>query len=456
MDKGLKKIMFPAQVVDNQDPYVLGRIRSYPLDQNIRATLEAYNFDFERDAWGPNDPFVQMPLLPMFIAQVPLIGERVNLIYQNSFFPFQDQYYVQGAFSSPMTLPYEQLLAANANTSLGDRVKSTLALKNLDGTYQDVKSRGVFPEPGDNALLGRGAADVIVKPDTVMLRAGKTKRLDVNKQPIGNPNRAFVQVSDFTNKTVNRAKQSFLTLQNVNQQIKKLIEWEIINLENEQGIFTGAVRLYGLKAVPKTLSDNISFDSDLEDVKSLEFYQPFVTLSFQNAVEFINNFILGCNNGQIPNGPAITNQFPLVYRPNLAIRNILTQTTSTSNPVVFSNASKFTNSITLNPTFGGMGADTLFLLSYLSNKPVDLEGTLYGISQDDLLEKILPQTSSMVRGEELIDLLNLIVRFLVSHVHAMPGVAPVPVGTDGSSVNNILFQLQNAANKVLNPNIRIN
>jgi hypothetical protein len=370
------------------------------------------------------------------------------------------------------------LLAANANTSLGDRVKSTLALKNLDGTYQDVKSRGVFPEPGDNALLGRGAADVIVKPDTVMLRAGKTKRLDVNKQPIGNPNRAFVQISDFTNKTVNRAKQSFLTLQNVNQQIKKLIEWEIINLENEQGIFTGAVRLYGLKAVPKTLSDNISFDSDLEDVKSLEFYQPFVTLSFQNAVEFINNFILGCNNGQIPNGPAITNQFPLVYRPNLAIRNILTQTTSTSNPVVFSNASKFTNNITLNPglgatsytfaivreknqvgkpikvnieeitqkdvestygTFGGMGADTLFLLSYLSNKPVDLEGTLYGISQDDLLEKILPQTSSMVRGEELIDLLNLIVRFLVSHVHAMPGVAPVPVGTDGSSVNNILF-----------------
>jgi hypothetical protein len=179
----------------------------------------------------------------------------------------------------------------------------------------------------------------------------------------------------------------------------------------------------------------------------------------------------------------------------LAIRNILTQTTSTSNPVVFSNASKFTNNITLNPglgatsytfaivreknqvgkpikvnieeitqkdvestygTFGGMGADTLFLLSYLSNKPVDLEGTLYGISQDDLLEKILPQTSSMVRGEELIDLLNLIVRFLVSHVHAMPGVAPVPVGTDGSSVNNILFQLQNAANKVLNPNIRIN
>jgi hypothetical protein len=78
MDKGFKKIMFPAQVVENQDPYVLGRIRAYPLDQNIRASLEAYSFNYEKDAWGPNDPFVQMPLLPMFISQVPLPGERVN------------------------------------------------------------------------------------------------------------------------------------------------------------------------------------------------------------------------------------------------------------------------------------------------------------------------------------------------------------------------------------------
>ena len=92
MDKAFKKIMFPAQVVENQDPYVLGRIRAYPLDQNIRATLEAYSFNYEKDAWGPNDPFVQMPLLPMFIAQVPLPGERVNLIKtlsQKVYFPSQ-------------------------------------------------------------------------------------------------------------------------------------------------------------------------------------------------------------------------------------------------------------------------------------------------------------------------------------------------------------------------------
>ena len=30
MDKSQKKIIFPAEVVNNQDPQMLGRIRAYP------------------------------------------------------------------------------------------------------------------------------------------------------------------------------------------------------------------------------------------------------------------------------------------------------------------------------------------------------------------------------------------------------------------------------------------
>jgi hypothetical protein len=44
-----------------------------------------------------------------------------------------------------------------------------------------------------------------------------------------------------------------------------LVEWDIQNLENEQNAFTGAVRLYSLKPVNKTLSDNINFDSSDTD-----------------------------------------------------------------------------------------------------------------------------------------------------------------------------------------------
>jgi hypothetical protein len=62
----------------------------------------------------------------------------------------------------------------------------------------------------------------------------------------------------------------------------------------------------------------------------------------------------------------------------------------------------------------------------------------------------------MVRGEELLELLSLIVRFLTTHTHAFPGLPPVPVTQDGTSVTSILTEMQNAVNKVLNQNIRIN
>jgi hypothetical protein len=394
-----------------------------------------------------------------------------------------------------MSLPFENILAANKYTSLGDRVLSTLSIKNKDGTYKNVKSYGVFPEPGDNALLGRGAADVIVRRNSVLLRAGKTKRFDTNKLPIANTNRAFVQLSNFDSSIKSKRTQTFIKLGTANQQIKKLVEWEVQNLENQQNAFTGSIRLYSLKPVNKTLSDNIDYDSNLEDVKFLEYYQNFIGFSFERTIKLINDFIIGVNNGQLPNGPIVENQFPFIYRPNITARKILRDISTTANAVVFTNASRIANSITLNPglgrqaikyaivrskgevgkpvkvdledvvpkevvadygTFLASGADTVYLLSHKSNKPVDLEGTIYGITQQDIIDKVLPFTSSMVRGEELIELLNLIVRFLVAHVHPVPGTPPVPVATDGTQSTQILFELQNAVNKILNPNIRIN
>ena len=62
----------------------------------------------------------------------------------------------------------------------------------------------------------------------------------------------------------------------------------------------------------------------------------------------------------------------------------------------------------------------------------------------------------MVRGEELLELINLIVRFLTTHTHAYPGLPPVPVTQDGTTTVQILTELQNAVNKILNENIRIN
>ena len=304
-----------------------------------------------------------------------------------------------------------------------------------------------------------------------------------------------MKIPKFKSKKKLSKKTNFLSISTDNQHIKKLIEWDIDNLDTFEDSFTGSIRLYSLKPVTKTFSNNISYDTNLDDVISLEYYQNFIGLPFNEAVKKINDFIIGVNNGQIPNGPKVDGQFPFVYRPNITVRKVLNKVGISNNFSEFGNATKFNSSITLNPGFGPTSykfaivrskgevgkpikaeiqevtpkdvvpssktfmlgvADTMVLLSHSSNKKVDLSNNFYGTSNDVFENQILPNTSSTVRGEELVDLLNLIVRYLVAHVHPFHGMAPVPVATDGTDATKILFELQNAANKILNPNIRIN
>jgi hypothetical protein len=111
-------------------------------------------------------------------------------------------------------------------------------------------------------------------------------------------------------------------------------------------------------------------------------------------------------------------------------------------------------------TYGALASDYLYLLSHSSSIPgkgkINFDDTLYGINIDQFTDEILPKTSSMVRGEELIELINLMVRFLTTHTHAYPGLPPVPVTQDGSNVADLLTELQNAYTKILNNNIRLN
>jgi hypothetical protein len=72
------------------------------------------------------------------------------------------------------------------------------------------------------------------------------------------------------------------------------------------------------------------------------------------------------------------------------------------------------------------------------------------------VDEILNSTSSSVRGEELLQLLSLIVKFLVGHSHAYHGLPPVPIASNGSNVPDILKEIQLGYQKILNSNIRIN
>jgi hypothetical protein len=506
-------IFFQCKVLNTEDPMMLGRIRGVRLIDNYDDILKSISdppWNEEKDIWTSRDPFVFNALLPYFVYSVPKVDELVQIIYVNKDFQYQNQYYVQNTFSSPTATFKEFYFGGNKFTGTGMQIKNPKPLKNQDGTFTDQSiHKGVFPQPGDNALLGRGSADVVVKQDEVLIRAGKFKgeQLQPNVIPVANQQRGFLQLSKFQSTLQNLEPKTYFELQEDVLLTKYLIEWTLVNPENAHDKFTGAVYLYQLKPDVTINSKNITVDSEIsENLKKLVATESFTMLSKTQTIEFINNFINTCNQSNVTrSGVKLftdnndSNKFPIFYRPNTIMYSKLSPSTplgSTATPIEVSNISDIYKGVKLNPSlkggygliytkgkvgnprtpvkkvvkqqkyinqessYGALGSDVLFLVSHNSQIPgkgkINFDDTLYGITPEKFANEFLPKTSSMVRGEELLELINLIVKFLITHTHAYPGLPPIPVTQDGTNAQTILVELNNAVNKILSKNIRLN
>lgn len=506
-------IFFQCRVLNTEDPMMLGRIRGVRLIDNYDDILKSISdppWNEEKDIWTSRDPFIFNTLLPYFVYSVPKVDELVQVIYVNKDFQYQNQYYIQNTFSSPTATFKEFYFGGNKFTGTGMQIKNPKPLKNQDGTFTDQSvHKGVFPQPGDNALMGRGSADVIVKQDEVLIRAGKFKgeQLQPNVIPVANQQRGFLQLSKFQSTLQNLEPKTYFELQENVLITKYLIEWTLANPENAQDKFTGAVYLYQLKPDVTVNSKNITVDSEIsENLKKLVATESFAMLSKLQTIKFINDFIKQCNETNVTksgvklfNDNNASTKFPIYYRPNKIMYSKLNPSTtlgSSATPIEVSNISDIYKGIKLNPSlkggygliysegkvgipktpvkkvvkqqkyvnqessYGALGSDILFLVSHNSQIPgkgkINFDDTLYGISPEKFANEFQPKTSSMVRGEELLELINLIVKFLVTHTHAYPGLPPVPVTQEGTNVQSILTELNNAVNKILSKNIRLN
>ena len=105
-----------------------------------------------------------------------------------------------------------------------------------------------------------------------------------------------------------------------------------------------------------------------------------------------------------------------------------------------------------------IGTDKIFLFSHNTTElgKIDLSDSPYGISQEKYINDIELKTSSLVRGEELMKLLKVIVNFMSSHTHAYHGLGPIKQSWDGTRVEDLYRLLNSADKKILNQNIRIN
>jgi hypothetical protein len=95
--------------------------------------------------------------------------------------------------------------------------------------------------------------------------------------------------------------------------------------------------------------------------------------------------------------------------------------------------------------------------SQIDDKKINLSGnSIYGISQTDIFNEILPKTDATVRGEKLKEFLTLMMRFVLTHCHAYHGLPPNPTSFSQVTIGQIEEEFQKYDDKVLNQNIRIN
>jgi len=202
--------IFYGTCIANDDPLMLGRIRVEPVIQNI-AAIEKSNNGFNESSKDPNkngpwsdlDPFVYLPLLPYFVNQVPQVGESVMLFYYNKISQTdRNKYYMIGTYSSPTTIKYEDQSSSKTRLNSGyvNSTQNIPPIKNQNGTFKQEDSKGVFVEPIDISINGRDSADLIIKNEEVLLRAGKHKKFSNGEIPVADDTRAFLQLSKYSSK----------------------------------------------------------------------------------------------------------------------------------------------------------------------------------------------------------------------------------------------------------------
>lgn len=512
--------IFFGTCLSSDDPLMLGRIRVQPENLN-QAALDGSNTGFNENSNDPNkngpwsnlDPFLYLPLLPYFVNQVPKKGEKVMLFYYNTNSKTdRNRFYIISTFSSPTTIKYEDSTSSQTrlNSGFGNSTQRLPPIKNQDGTFKNEKNKGVFPEPVDISINGRDSADIVLKESEILLRAGKHKNFSTGQLPDEEPKRAFLQLSKYNTDTSFGDVKTRTRLIPSKKPIKYLIEYDVLNPENQFSAFTGVLYIYQLRTerlAAKTLTGNFNVSTILDTTGLTDGVQLIKMINFPLGLSLEDlSLLINQSLRAVITNPSLSlsspnlqknEQYPFYYRPtkkvyDLAVNPNNSQLLASSNMVKLMSLvniavtdiksgyglvldSKLSPNIPFerqkssyvsstaqisDNTAGLLGATRLYLLSNETEIPgktkINFDGSIYGIEKEQIENEIEPNTSSMVRGEELLELLNLIVKFCVTHVHPYPGLPPNPTTVDGTTVNDLLSNMLNAYQKVLNSNIRLN
>ena len=443
------QIIFQARVENSEDPAMLGRVRAVlisPKDQSSITKGAVWNP--ETDKWTTKDPFIFLPILPFFLSQTPKKNELINVIFQNKQFSLNNKFYIQGPFSSPLRTNFEESNGAQALLSYGDRMKKSPTIRNQNGGY-NVGTEGIYVKPGDVGIMGRGTSDLIFKENEVILRAGKVNSINPPEFPTINKNRGFLQLSYFNQNKVLKDTKTKTNIVETPLKIKKMIVWNILNLENinpnadgSTGIFNGSVGLYNLTPSEKTTTKTFDqetindlevgkdFSGPIEEINFTEktfidtilIINDFIYSLFTRSIQFDNYPVRDVNNfkdgfpfvitpskitymsGAFNNSPTTAEQIFKKRNYNAIFEQIKIDNNFNGFFIVSSNNDnlpeygtptsveknevKIYNWESTPKSYGVLGSQKIYLLSQDSRSGrgfIDLQNTIYGIPQENFL-----------------------------------------------------------------------
>jgi hypothetical protein len=501
------KIIDIAICIDNNDPKSIGRIRVARYSSYMGEVERAFDYD----AWDDKDLFTAIPFLPTNLNFIPEKGQSVKIINYDTDKDTVNLEYIAGPFTTMHDYNGQTHSAQLENTTYNIRAKHGEDVKDNKGNYVKPKSNGSLAKNTDYGIYGKYGSDVIFTENGVNIRGGKllSKSFATSAQkkillthPTMSDNSSTIHLKKYPKK-LEYTNQDVITNTLQIQQIKYFVEYNVTNF------FGGGVNIefyvYDTKnGGPKFVSSN----SKLEDIvltTGSTLINPYSinkvgdqtgpTFSFTAADlteacvkirlnlyklhhDGLNHFNpiygetemhpfyfrceKGCKENPLPTSTELTNRKTLLT--NVTFGNRI------QNGIVFSKSSFDAPTVTsvtkknvleesgdnVEQTFATVKSDKIYLISTDTNEyniPIDFTKIdRYEPTHENYIKDIEPNTYALVRGEVLIDVLQSIIKLMVSHQHNLMG--PL-VQTDPSFVN-LMKKITTLENDMLNKSIRTN
>jgi hypothetical protein len=495
------KIIDIGICIDNKDPRGFGRIRARNTEEQDSVRANAIPV---WEQWTKDDPFVYSAFLPNHINIIPQIEQAVKIIRYDDTKSLQNQEYIPGPYTTPHNFTYQNELSQLTETSLGQRGEKTPAIKSFTGdkkTYDDgflrPESVGSLPKIEDIGISGNYGSDIILTEHGVQLRAGKLidktsatkkQREDLEQYPMYSKKQSRLSLKKFPT-TVKLDKKIIEESTIPSVDIKHVFEYDLDSL-SAPTILTFYLYRIERSEGDKYKSDIFGINSELNGETSKLIYSESITLTsstssakLQEAYIQIRDFISKIDREKMNVSiPSLSEEYahPFYFRPKNNLRILPNSFSFLENITYLDKTNGFgflfsQNSPDIQPSikkvevpylrkisevdqsFAALTADQILYLSTNSagtdGKQVDF-GALnkYEYTQEDYIMRILPNTFSTVRGEKLIEILDLMTLILLNHVHGII----TPPKYFRSTMDELKRLISRAKEDMVNSSIRIN